>query len=235
MAEKIFLNRQELPPVSSPAVQVELTMPSTSRGSPGFDPKEQRKLLSVSPLSIQVEPTAPSTSGGSAGFDAEEQWELQPVSAFSVRVEPTAPSTSRGSPGIEPRQRPFKLLSESDKFIKKYNVTGSTMLIKFNEPAQKVEPLSYLREFITAQTDYLARGVKDCDCVGLKITNTENATDKAMWLSFRRRDQLKPDIIMELLEKVIQSNARFGLSDRLEISFDCVRLPSGNREKSFEN
>jgi hypothetical protein len=57
------------------------------------------------------------------------------------------------------------------------------LLIKFNEPTQEVEPLTYLRACITALTDYLARGVKDTDSVGLKITNTENATDKAMWLS----------------------------------------------------
>jgi hypothetical protein len=34
---------------------------------------------------------------------------------------------------------------------------------------------------------------------------------------------------MELLGKVIQSNARIGLSDRLEIHTDYVTLPSGNK------
>jgi hypothetical protein len=54
------------------------------------------------------------------------------------------------------------------------------MLIKFNEPTQEVEPLTYLSECITALTDYLARGVKGTDSVRLKIINTENSTDKPM-------------------------------------------------------
>ena len=47
-------------------------------------------------------------------------------------------------------------------------------------------------------------------------------------LSFRRRDQLKPDLISDVLSKVIQSNARFGLTDRLEVHLDHVRIPVGN-------
>jgi len=52
-------------------------------------------------------------------------------------------------------------------------------------------------------------------------------------ISLRRRDQLKPDVVWAVLGKVIQSNARFGLSDRLEMHLDHVRMPVGNgREKT---
>jgi len=47
-------------------------------------------------------------------------------------------------------------------------------------------------------------------------------------ISFRRRDQLKPDVVWSILGKVVQSNARFGLSDRLEVHLDHVRMPAGN-------
>ena len=47
-------------------------------------------------------------------------------------------------------------------------------------------------------------------------------------ISFRRRDQMKPYLILAVLSKVIQSNARFGLTDRLEVHLDHVRIPVGN-------
>jgi len=52
-------------------------------------------------------------------------------------------------------------------------------------------------------------------------------------ISFRRRDQLKPDVVWGVLGKVVQSNARFGLWDRLDVHLDHVRMPVGSgREKT---
>ena len=53
-----------------------------------------------------------------------------------------------------------------------------------------------------------------------------------MDISFRRRDQLKPDVVWGVLGKVVQSNARFGLSDRLEVHLDHVRKPAGNGKRA---
>jgi hypothetical protein len=40
-------------------------------------------------------------------------------------------------------------------------------------------------------------------------------------------------VVWEVVGKVIQSNARFGLTDRLEVHLDHVRMPDGNgREKT---
>jgi len=64
--------------------------------------------------------------------------------------------------------------------------------------------------------------------VGLRIRNTENVQDKVVGISFRRRDQMKHDLIWSVLSKVIQSNARFGLTNRLEAHLDHVRIPVGN-------
>ena len=69
-------------------------------------------------------------------------------------------------------------------------------------------------------TNYLVKDVRDRDFVGLRICNTENVQDKVVGISFRRRDQLKPDVVWGVLGKVVQSNARFGLCDRLEVHLD---------------
>ena len=102
------------------------------------------------------------------------------------------------------------------------------MLIKFRPPAEGVEPNVYLKECITELTNYLVDDVRDRDLVGLGIRNTENVQDKVVSISFRRRDQLKPDVVWGVLGKVVQSNARFGLCERLEVNLDHGRMPVGN-------
>ena len=68
--------------------------------------------------------------------------------------------------------------------------------------------------------------VPDRDLVGLRIRNTENVQDKVVGISLRRRDQFKADVVWSVLGKVIQSNARFALTDRFEVYFDHVRMPA---------
>jgi len=47
-------------------------------------------------------------------------------------------------------------------------------------------------------------------------------------ISFRRREQIEPDVFWGVQGKVVQSNARFGLCDRLGVHFDHVRMPALN-------
>ena len=52
-------------------------------------------------------------------------------------------------------------------------------------------------------------------------------------ISLRRCDQLKPDVIWDVIGKFIQRNEGFGLTDRQEVHLDHVRMPAGNgREKT---
>ena len=71
------------------------------------------------------------------------------------------------------------------------------------------------------------------DWVGLRICNTQNVQVNVVCISLRRRDQFKPDVVLDVLGKVIQSNVRFGLTDRLEVHLDHIGMPAGNgREKT---
>jgi len=111
--------------------------------------------------------------------------------------------------------------------LPKFKATGRRPLIKFNSPVEEQNPGTYLKECITALTDYLVNDVPGRDLVGLRIRNTENVEDKVVGISLRRRDQLTPDVVWAVLGKVIQSNSRFGLSDRLEVHLDHVSMPAG--------
>jgi hypothetical protein len=124
-------------------------------------------------------------------------------------------------------------LDETSKSFPIFNATGRSMLIKFNTPDEEQDPVEYLKECITALTDYLVGEVPGRDLVGLRIRKTENVADKVVGISIRCRDQLKPDVVWDVLGKVIQSNPRFGLTDRLEVHLDHVQMPAGNgREKT---
>jgi hypothetical protein len=129
-------------------------------------------------------------------------------------------------------QLPFLILDETSKSFPKFNATGRSLLIKFRPPAEDVEPTVYLKECITALTNYLVSDVRDRDLVGLRIRNTENVQDKVVCISFRRRDQLKPDVVWGVLGTVVQSNQILGLSDRIEVHLDNVRMPVGNGKRA---
>jgi hypothetical protein len=140
-----------------------------------------------------------------------------------------ASSSGRNSPVFGTTQQlPFIILGETSKSFPKFNATGLSMLIKFRAPGEEQEPLSYLKERITALSNYLVVKVPDSDLVGISIRNSENLQDKLVGISLHRPDQFKPDIVWDVLGMVIQGNARFALCDRLEVHLDNARMPNGN-------
>ena len=127
------------------------------------------------------------------------------------------------------------ILDESSKFFRKFNATWRSFLIKFRPPVGGQEPAVYLKECITPLNNYLVDDVCDRNLVGLRIRNTGNVHDKVVRISFRPRSQLKPHVVWGMLGNDVQSNALFGITDRLEVHLDHVRMPPGNgREKIKE-
>jgi len=81
-------------------------------------------------------------------------------------------------------------------------------LITFRPTGVDLEPTAYLKECITALTNYLFVDMRDRDLVVLRIRNTENVQYKRVGASFRRRDKLKPNVGWGVLGKVVLSNSR---------------------------
>ena len=153
----------------------------------------------------------------------------QAPSISREEAEEVVASSSRNNHVSKIREQlPYMILDETSKSFPKFNASGRSLLIKFRAPGEEQNPTAYLKESITALTNYLVNGVDDRDLVGLRIRNTENLQDKVVAISFRRRDKLQPDEVWGVLGKVTQSNARFGFVDRLEVHLDHVRMPAGN-------
>ena len=75
-------------------------------------------------------------------------------------------------------------------------------------------------------TNYVFDDVRDRDLVGLTIRNTDNVQYKLGGISLRRHFQLKPDVVSDVLGKVVPSNTRYGLNNQHEVHFDHVRMPA---------
>lgn len=119
------------------------------------------------------------------------------------------------------------ILDETSKTFPKFNANGGSILINLTFPREEQEPTAHLKKCITALINYLVDEVPGRDLMGVRIRNTENVQDKVVGISLRRRDKFKTDVVWDVLGKVIQSKARFGLSDRLEVHLDHVRIPAG--------
>jgi hypothetical protein len=72
---------------------------------------------------------------------------------------------------------------------------------------------------------YAFKDFSDSDMVGLSISNQENVQDKAIGLSFRRKDQLTSDAIWNVFQKVTQSNSRFDALDKLFLNVHAEKMP----------
>ena len=67
----------------------------------------------------------------------------------------------------------------------------------------------------------------DDDMVGITIHNEVNQSDKPIGFICRRKDQLSPDVIWSVFDKVSQSNARFNAMDTLIVKVHSVTMPVG--------
>ena len=68
--------------------------------------------------------------------------------------------------------------------------------------------------FLTSVTELFEYALRDCednDMIGVTISNELNLQDRAIGISFRRKEQITGDVIWPVFEKVAQSNANLML------------------------
>jgi len=89
-------------------------------------------------------------------------------------------------------------------------------------------PMSHFLDSVTELFEYALRDLKDSDMVGITISNEVEVKDRAIRISFRRKDQITGDVIWSVFEKVAQSNDRFNALDKLVMTVHSVKMPVGN-------
>ena len=116
---------------------------------------------------------------------------------------------------------------------KPFRAVGRELIIRLLPPAagDSSDAITHFQASVSDLFDYALRDVNDSDMVGITIRNEVNLPDKAIGISFSRRDQLSDEVILSVFSKVAQSNARFNALDRLIVVIYSVRMPVGFGKK----
>lgn len=123
-----------------------------------------------------------------------------------------------------------KLVEVIDMRVRNYrtlNASGMRIEMKFRNPIlDDVE--KWLRQCINELLNIVAieLEISPRDRVGFVFTNTNNVKVNFS-ISFRRFDQYNADVILNELEKIIQSNSKFFIDDNLIVNVDHVKIPIG--------
>ena len=137
-------------------------------------------------------------------------------------------------PPTPPPPPRFTVEEEQTRLNRRFNAQGTQLTVRLLPPpeGQDSNPMSHFLDSVTELFDYALRDLEDSDMVGITISNEFEVKDRAIGISFRRRDQITGDVILSLFEKVAQSNARFNALDKLVMTVHSVRMPIGHGKKS---
>ena len=124
----------------------------------------------------------------------------------------------------------FTIEEEQTRQYRRFNAQGTHLTVRLLPPPEREDPnpMSHFLDSVTELFDYALRDLEDSDMVGITISNEVEVKDRAIGISFRRRDQITGDVIWSVFEKVVQSNARFNALDKLVMTVHSVRMPIGN-------
>jgi len=87
--------------------------------------------------------------------------------------------------------------------------------------------ISYFMASVTALCEHALRKCDDSDMVGKSIRNEVNMRDKTIGISFRLKYQLSTDVILNVWQKITQSNSRFNALEKLVLVVHSVKMPVG--------
>jgi hypothetical protein len=80
---------------------------------------------------------------------------------------------------------------------RRFNAVGTQLTVRLLPPheGEYSNPMSHFIASVPDLFQYALQNCDDSDMVGITISNQKNIQDKAIGMSFRRRDQITPDVI----------------------------------------
>ncbi|CAH0547524.1 unnamed protein product [Brassicogethes aeneus] len=99
-------------------------------------------------------------------------------------------------------------INEYEHKIRRFNVTARRLEFRFLDYNGQGTPIDWLRRGLNDIINNGMRGFANTDRIGITFFNAD-FTDRPLPMSFRRRDQISADAILDTLAKVLQSNASF--------------------------
>ena len=96
--------------------------------------------------------------------------------------------------------RKFKIIDEIIRQYTLFNTVGNQLTVQLLPPLEEDEsnPISYFMDSVTDICEHVLRNCDDSDKVGISIRNEVNMKVKAIGISFRRKDHLSADVIVNV-------------------------------------
>jgi len=128
----------------------------------------------------------------------------------------------------------FTIEEEHTRQYRCFNAQGTQLTVRLLPPPEGEDPnrMSHFLDSVTELFEHALRDLEDSDMVGITISNEVEVKDRAIGISFRRRDQITGDVIWSVFEKVAKSNATFKALDKLVMTVHSVKMPIGMAEES---
>jgi hypothetical protein len=131
----------------------------------------------------------------------------------------------------------FTIDSETNRQCRRFNARGTELTVRLLPPiaGDNSDAITHFQASVNDLLDYALRNSEDSDMVGITIHNEDNLLDKAIGISFRRKDQLSDEVIWSVFSKVAQSNARFNALDKMIVVIHSVKMPAGFGRKAVRS
>jgi len=100
------------------------------------------------------------------------------------------------TPPTPPPQR-FTIEDEQTRLYRRFNAQGTQRTVRLLPPpeGQDSNPMSQALDSVPELFEHSLGDLEDSDMVGIAIRNEAEATDRAIGISFRRKDQITGDVI----------------------------------------
>jgi hypothetical protein len=151
------------------------------------------------------------------------------LDSSSVRSRGEEAYVEMSQPFEELEAQPFEILEVQTREYSIFNRLGTQWNVRLNPPPEKSlpDPVAHFVDSMNNLFDRVLQDVGDTDMVGITIHNEVNQSDKHIGFSFRRKDQLLPNTIWSVFDKVSKSNARINSTDTRIVTDHSVTMPVG--------
>lgn len=113
----------------------------------------------------------------------------------------------------------FQIMSDIKSRNKKFKTDTRLITFTFRDLEDEENLMEYLARVFSDLLDFLPQeGVHPHDRVGLSISNSDRPQQPSIGISLRRADQLTTEVIMQTVEKILQSNEGFFLRGVMQVN-----------------
>jgi len=94
----------------------------------------------------------------------------------------------------------FTIIDEITREYRKFNTVGTQLNVRLLPPTagDERDPVSHFIASVTNLCEHALQNYDESDMVGVSIRNEVNTRDKAIGISFRCKDQLSADVILNV-------------------------------------